>query len=115
MQLRRQKIKFARIKHIFISHLHGDHFFGLPGLLSTFRLLGRDTPLHVYGPKGIKEAVTLMLKVGSAWTNYPLIFHELQANTSELIFEVILLYISGSPCSVASPSLKNTISVCVKI
>jgi len=87
VQLRRQKIKFARIKHIFISHLHGDHFFGLPGLLSTFRLLSRDTPLHVYGPKGIKEAVTLMLKVGSAWTNYPLIFHELQANTSELIFE----------------------------
>ncbi|EIJ37160.1 ribonuclease Z [Galbibacter orientalis DSM 19592] len=87
VQLRRQKIKFARIKHIFISHLHGDHFFGLPGLLSTFRLLGRDTPLHVYGPKGIKEAVTLMLKVGSAWTNYPLIFHELETNTSELIFE----------------------------
>ncbi|MEL4307705.1 ribonuclease Z [Joostella sp. CR20] len=87
VQLRKQKIKFSRIKHIFISHLHGDHFFGLPGLLSTFRLLGRDTPLHVYGPKGIKDAVTLMLKVGSAWTNYPLIFHELTEPTSEVIFE----------------------------
>lgn len=87
VQLRKQKIKFSRIKHIFISHLHGDHFFGLPGLLSTFRLLGRDTPLHVYGPKGIKEAVTMMLKVGSAWTNYPLLFHELSSSNSELIFE----------------------------
>lgn len=86
VQLRKQRIKFARIKHIFISHLHGDHFFGLPGLISTFRLLGRETELHIYGPKGIKEAITLMLKVGNAWTNYPLIFHELVSNKSELIF-----------------------------
>ncbi|MDG3583528.1 MULTISPECIES: ribonuclease Z [Galbibacter] len=87
VQLRKQKIKFSRIKHIFISHLHGDHFFGLPGLLSTFRLLGRDAPMHVYGPKGIKEAVVTMLRVGHAWTNYPLIFHELTAMESEIIFE----------------------------
>lgn len=87
VQLRRQKVKFSRIKHIFISHLHGDHFFGLPGLLSTFRLLGRDTEVHVYGPKGIKLAITTMLKVGQAWTNYPLLFHELSANESELIME----------------------------
>jgi ribonuclease Z len=87
VQLRRQKIKFSRIKHIFISHLHGDHFFGLPGLLSTFRLLGRDTEVHVYGPKGIKQAVTTMLKVGQAWTNYPLLFHELDSKESELVME----------------------------
>ena len=86
VQLRRQRIKFARIKHIFVSHLHGDHFFGLPGLISTFRLLGRETELHIYGPKGIKEAITLMLKVGNAWTNYPLIFHELISKEPELIF-----------------------------
>lgn len=87
VQLRRHKIKFSRIKHIFISHLHGDHFFGLPGLLSTFRLLGRETEVHVYGPKGIKQAVTTMLKVGQAWTNYPLIFHELGSKQSELVME----------------------------
>ena len=87
VQLRKHKIKFARIKHIFISHLHGDHFFGLPGLISTFRLLGRETELHIYGPKGIKEGVTLMLKLGDSWTNYPLIFHELTSKSSELIFE----------------------------
>ena len=62
VQLRKFKIKFARIKHIFISHLHGDHFFGLVGLISTFKLLGRDASLHIYGPKGIKQAILLQLK-----------------------------------------------------
>lgn len=85
--LRKQKVKFSRIKHIFISHLHGDHFFGLPGLISTFRLLGRETPLHIYGPKGIKEAITLFLKLSDSWTNFPLHFHELTEITSQLIFE----------------------------
>jgi ribonuclease Z len=87
MQLRRFGIKFSRIEHIFISHLHGDHFFGLPGLISTFRLLGREKPLHVYGPRGIKEAVTLLLKLGDSWTNYPLHFHELDGSSPEIIFE----------------------------
>jgi len=72
VQLRKHKIKFSRINHIFISHLHGDHFFGLPGLISTFRLLGRDKEMHIHGPKGIKEAIT---------------FHELTSKKPELIFE----------------------------
>ncbi len=87
VQLRKHKIKFNRIKHIFISHLHGDHFFGLVGLISTFRLLTRETDLHIYGPKGIKEVITLQLKLADSWTNYKLIFHELTSNTSELIYE----------------------------
>ncbi len=87
VQLRKQKIKFSRINHIFISHLHGDHFFGLPGLVSTFRLLGRDKEMHIYGPKGIKEAITMLLKLGDSWTNYPLVFHELTAKEPQLIYE----------------------------
>jgi len=87
VQLRRCKVKFSRIRHVFISHLHGDHFFGLVGLISTFRLLGREAELHIYGPKGIKEAITLQLKLGDSWTNYPLLFHELNSKNSELIFE----------------------------
>ena len=87
VQLRKHKIKFNRIKHIFISHLHGDHFFGLAGLISTFRLLTRETDLHIYGPKGIKEVITLQMKLADSWTNYTLIFHELTSNYSELIFE----------------------------
>ncbi|WP_282123482.1 ribonuclease Z [Algibacter mikhailovii] len=87
VQLRKHKIKFNRIKHIFISHLHGDHFFGLVGLISTFRLLTREADLHVYGPKGIKEVVILQMKLADSWTNYNLYFHELTSNDSELIFE----------------------------
>ncbi|GAL73033.1 ribonuclease Z [Jejuia pallidilutea] len=87
VQLRKHKIKFNRIKHIFISHLHGDHFFGLVGLISTFRLLTREADLHIYGPKGIKEVVTLQMKLADSWTNYRLYFHELSSTTSELIFE----------------------------
>jgi len=87
VQLRKYRIKFSRINHIFISHLHGDHFFGLPGLISTFRLLGREKELHIYGPKGIKEAITLFLKLGDSWTNYPLIFHELEEKGQHLLFE----------------------------
>lgn len=87
VQLRKNKIKFSRINHIFISHLHGDHFFGLPGMISTFRLLGREKEMHIYGPKGIKEAITLLLKLGDSWTDYPLKFHELTSKEPQLIFE----------------------------
>ncbi len=84
--LRKAKIKFAHIKYIFISHLHGDHFYGLPGLISTFRLLGREAPLHIYGPVGIREAVTLLLKLSNSWTNYPLHFHELSEKEPVCLF-----------------------------
>lgn len=87
MQLRKYRVKFSRIRHIFISHLHGDHFFGLPGLISTFLLLGREVELHIYGPKGIKQAILLLLKLGKAYTNYPLYFHELEETTPQLIYE----------------------------
>jgi ribonuclease Z len=87
VQLRKQKIKFSQIEHIFISHLHGDHFFGLIGLISTFMLLGREKELHIYGPKGIKEAILLLLKIGNAYTSYNLFFHELTSKESEVIYE----------------------------
>lgn len=87
VQLRRNKVKFSRIKHIFISHLHGDHCFGLVGLISTFRLLTREADLHIYAPKGLKEVITMQMKLSDSWTNYRLIFHELSAKTSELIYE----------------------------
>ncbi|HET8885471.1 MAG TPA: ribonuclease Z [Salinimicrobium sp.] len=87
VQLRRRKIKFSRIKNIFISHLHGDHFFGLIGLISSFNLLGRQTELHVHGPKGIKEIILLQIKLSNSWTAYPLYFHELESKEQQVIFE----------------------------
>ncbi|MDR6759920.1 ribonuclease Z [Flavobacterium sp. 2755] len=87
VQLRKNKIKFSKINHIFISHLHGDHLFGLIGTISTFSLLGRTTDLHIYGPKGIKELILLQLKLTESWTTYNLFFHELESKESEVIFE----------------------------
>jgi len=97
VQLRRQKLRFARINHIFISHLHGDHFFGLIGLISTFMLLGRTEDLHVFGPKGIKQIILLQLKLGNSYTSYKLFFHELESNKSEVIFEDDRIKISTIP------------------
>lgn len=87
VQLRKNKIKFSKINQIFISHLHGDHFFGLIGLISTFALLNRTTDLHIYGPKGIKEIINLQLRLSNSWTNYGLYFHELESKESEVVFE----------------------------
>ncbi|OOG68581.1 ribonuclease Z [Flavobacterium sp. A45] len=87
VQLRKNKLKFSKINHVFISHLHGDHFFGLIGLISTFALLGRTTDLHIYGPKGIKEIIDLQLKLSNSWTNYQLFFHELKSKESEIVYE----------------------------
>lgn len=86
-QLRKYKIKFSAISHIFISHLHGDHFFGLVGLISTFGLLNRNKDLHIFGPAGIKEIIQVQLNVSKTWINYKIHFHELYSENSELIFE----------------------------
>lgn len=87
VQLRKNKVKFSAINHIFISHLHGDHCYGLIGLVSTFMLLNRKNDLHIYGPKGIKELILTQLKLSEAYTSYSLFFHELTSKISEVIFE----------------------------
>ncbi|WP_299055637.1 ribonuclease Z [uncultured Polaribacter sp.] len=86
-QMRKYKVGFSKINHIFISHLHGDHFYGLVGLLATFGILNREKELHVYGPKGIKDVTLLQLKISQSHVKYTIIFHELVSKESELIFE----------------------------
>ena len=87
VQLRKAKSRFSKINHIFISHLHGDHCFGLPGLIASFRLLGRETPLHVYGPKGIKEMLETIFKITETHKGFEVIYHELESKNSEKIYE----------------------------
>jgi len=87
VQLRKYKLRFSKIQCVFISHLHGDHFYGLIGLVSTFMLHKRNQELHIYGPKGIKEVITLQLKLSKTWINFGLYFHELTSKSSELIYE----------------------------
>lgn len=87
VQLRKNKVKFSAINQIFISHLHGDHLYGLIGLVSTFNLLNRNNSLTIYGPVGVKEIIKLQLKLSNSWPQYELNFVELSSTESELIFE----------------------------
>ncbi|MCU7615940.1 ribonuclease Z [Chryseobacterium sp. PBS4-4] len=87
VQLRKAKARFSKINHIFISHLHGDHCFGLPGLIASFRLLGREVPLHVYGPKGIKKMLETIFTITETHRGFEVIYHELDKDYSEKIYE----------------------------
>ncbi len=87
MQLRRYSIKFQRINHIFISHLHGDHFFGLMGLLSSLHLLGRTEPLHLYAEASLKEIIDVTNKHSRSVLQYPIVFHPLSYTESQVLFE----------------------------
>ena len=78
MQMNHYKIRRSRINHIFISHLHGDHYFGLPGLLTSFGLMGRQQDLHLYGPAALKQIIDLILNVGATVLPYTLSFHALE-------------------------------------
>jgi ribonuclease Z len=78
MQMSQYKIRSSKINHIFISHLHGDHYFGLIGLLVSMSLLSRKHELHVYGPESLKTIIDLQLNAASAHLQYELIFHPLQ-------------------------------------
>lgn len=80
LQLSKFKIKTSKISHIFISHLHGDHYFGLIGLLSSMSLLNRKTDIHLYGPARLKEIIDIQLEVASVKLTYPLHYHELKAD-----------------------------------
>lgn len=97
VQLRKKKVRFSKINHVFISHLHGDHFYGLIGLISTFSLLNRQNDLHIYAPKGAKEIILLQLKLSNSWTSYNLYFHELEGDESRVIFEDDKVTVSTIP------------------
>ena len=87
LQLRRQHIHFSFINHIFISHLHGDHCFGLIGLISTFALLGRTAPLHIYADHNLERVMKPQIEFFCKGMNYPLFFHSIDATKREIIFE----------------------------
>lgn len=87
MQLRKSRLKFSRLNHIFISHLHGDHCFGLMGLISTFGLLGRTAELHIHSPKGLEELLTPMLNFFCHTLAYKVIFHEFDTRQTSVVYE----------------------------
>lgn len=97
MQLFRYGIKGSRISHIFISHLHGDHYLGLVGLLSSQHLVGRRNELHLYGPPALKEILDLQFKHSDTRLRYPLVFHPTNAYQQEVIFENTQLRVRSFP------------------
>ena len=104
MQMRRYSIKFQRINHIFISHLHGDHFLGLVGFLSSLHLLGRTEPLHLFAESGLQEILEVTNRNSHSVLQYPIVFHPLSFDESKVIYDDEKLTVStiimkhGTPC-----------------
>jgi ribonuclease Z len=105
IQLRRYKLSFAKINRIFISHMHGDHVFGLFGLLSTFQLLGRKNELHIHGPGEINELVKFYEKYFGTEQSYRIRVHSLGYTRKMLIFEDERLEVFSFP-------LKHRVPTC---
>ena len=105
LQIRRQGLHFGRIHTIFISHLHGDHCFGLPGLLSTLSMLGRTGELHIHGPEGLTEYIDAHRKSFLAECSYEIITHEHDYRKSEVIHEDPSLCVRSLPLSHRIPTM----------
>lgn len=77
-QMLKAKLSLAKLEHIFITHLHGDHLFGLPGVLTTRSLMQNMSPLTLYGPKGIKQFIETVINISYSWLTYPLTIIEIE-------------------------------------
>src|SRR5687767_3358565 len=87
LQMRKYGIRYQRIDHIFISHLHGDHYLGLPGLIFSMHLLGRTRTLNIYAHKRLIEIIQLNCEVSETRLQYKILFHELKNDGQHLLFE----------------------------
>jgi len=104
IQLRKFHLSYQRIKHIFISHLHGDHFFGLIGLLNSMHLLGRKEELHLYAHPLLQDILELQFQASQTRLIYPLIFHPLQTDRYELILEEERVVVHSFPLTHSIPT-----------
>lgn len=104
MQVRRYRYKLQKLRHIFISHLHGDHFFGLIGLISTLQLLGRKDELHVYANEALLEIIELQLKVSGTVLTFPFFFHPTNAAETQIIYEDKDRYVKSFPLNHRIPT-----------
>ncbi len=103
MQMRKYSVPFGKLKHIFISHLHGDHFYGIFGLLSSFNLLGRKQDLHIYAPEKLKEIIESLHKLNGDELKYKVFYHFLKPDTKNLIMENKNLEIYSFPLKHSKP------------
>jgi ribonuclease Z len=104
MQMRKCRIKFARIDHIFISHLHGDHVFGLYGLLSTFNLMGRQNPVYLYAPENYQQMLISHLKDFDINLNFEIDFKPLTGDDPVIILDEKRITVTAFPLKHRVPS-----------
>jgi ribonuclease Z len=97
LQLIKYKVRLTKINYIFISHLHGDHYLGLVGLLSTMHLNGRTKDLYLFGPPGLDEIITIQLKYSETFLNFKIIFTELDTTAIKVILELDNLTVETIP------------------
>ncbi|HEY5918304.1 MAG TPA: ribonuclease Z [Chryseolinea sp.] len=99
MQLMRMQANIHRINHIFISHLHGDHYLGLMGLIFTLHLQRRTNDLHVYSHRGLDEIITTQLRYSRSAPSFRIVFHRLEKGVREIIFDDDALTVETIPLS----------------
>lgn len=97
MQMRRYRIRFGKIAHIFISHLHGDHMFGLYGLLSTFNLMGRRETLNLYGPANLERLMGQHFTDFDIHLNYDIKFTGIEGNKQKIILDTKNITVTAFP------------------
>ncbi len=105
IQLSAYRIKRSKISEVFISHLHGDHYYGLPGLLTSYHLLKRSEPLHLYCPKGLKDIIDLNFRYSDTRLSYELIVHEIDCSQVQQIYE-------NNHVTVTTIPMKHRIACC---
>lgn len=104
IQLHRYGVKSNKINHIFISHLHGDHYLGLTGLLSSMNLHGRRSDLHIYGPAPLQEILDIQFKYSDTHIQYNILFHPTNPDVTEVIFENKSIRVTSFPLAHRVPT-----------
>ena len=97
VQLRRSRVRFTRVSHVFISHLHGDHCFGLLGMISTFGMLGRTAALHIYAPSELEPLLQMGMEAFCQGLGYEVVFHAVDTTRETVIYEDRSLTVTTIP------------------
>lgn len=105
IQLRRYHLSMQRISHIFISHIHADHFLGLPGLLSTMDMLGRQTELHIHAPEGVIGFLEAYKKHAETGFSFPVIYHPIAPGEPQLLLNADMLEVHAVPLRHSVPCM----------
>lgn len=104
MQFRKFGLKYQKVDFILISHLHGDHYFGLVGLLSTMHMMGRTRAIDIYGPKGLKDIIEIQLHAAGSRLSFGVNIHEIEPETNGVLVEDDKIKVSYFPLAHKIPT-----------